>query len=170
MIGTVTAVDGSTLTVTSTAGTTYTVTVSSSTTITVDKTITLADLTAGEQVMVAGTTSNGVVTATTIRAGSSGFGPGGFDGPRQSTGLMTPPTVAANGTPRSDPRDDRPFLLGSEASMSNASSQPRVLVVDDEEHITELVAMGLGYNGFEVDARRHRSRGRWPRWSRPGPT
>ena len=28
--------------------------------------------------------------------------------------------------------------------------QPRVLVVDDEEHITELVAMGLGFNGFEV--------------------
>jgi two-component system OmpR family response regulator len=26
-----------------------------------------------------------------------------------------------------------------------------VLVVDDEEHITELVAMGLGYNGFEVE-------------------
>jgi len=30
-------------------------------------------------------------------------------------------------------------------------SQPRVLVVDDEEHITELVAMGLGYNGFDVE-------------------
>jgi two-component system OmpR family response regulator len=29
--------------------------------------------------------------------------------------------------------------------------QPRVLVVDDEEHITELVAMGLGYNGFDVE-------------------
>jgi two-component system, OmpR family, response regulator len=28
---------------------------------------------------------------------------------------------------------------------------PRVLVVDDEEHITELVAMGLSYNGFEAD-------------------
>ncbi|MEY2435910.1 MAG: two-component system, OmpR family, response regulator [Acidimicrobiaceae bacterium] len=28
--------------------------------------------------------------------------------------------------------------------------EPLVLVVDDEEHITELVAMGLGYNGFEV--------------------
>ena len=54
--------------------------------------------------------------------------------------------------------------------MSNASSQPRVLVVDDEEHITELVAMGLGYNGFEVDARRHRSRRRWPRWTRPDRT
>ncbi|HEY4377218.1 MAG TPA: response regulator transcription factor, partial [Acidimicrobiales bacterium] len=30
-------------------------------------------------------------------------------------------------------------------------SQPLVLVVDDEEHITELLAMGLGYNGFEVE-------------------
>jgi two-component system OmpR family response regulator len=29
--------------------------------------------------------------------------------------------------------------------------QPLVLVVDDEEHITELVAMGLGYNGFTVE-------------------
>jgi two-component system OmpR family response regulator len=32
-----------------------------------------------------------------------------------------------------------------------ASRLPRVLVVDDEEHITELIAMGLGYNGFEVE-------------------
>jgi two-component system, OmpR family, response regulator len=29
--------------------------------------------------------------------------------------------------------------------------QPLVLVVDDEEHITEMLAMGLGYNGFEVE-------------------
>jgi two-component system OmpR family response regulator len=28
---------------------------------------------------------------------------------------------------------------------------PRVLVVDDEDHITELLAMGLGYNGFDVE-------------------
>ena len=34
--------------------------------------------------------------------------------------------------------------------ITNART-PRVLVVDDEEHITELVAMGLGYNGFEVE-------------------
>ena len=35
--------------------------------------------------------------------------------------------------------------------MSDESStQPRVLVVDDEEHITELIAMALGFNGFEV--------------------
>jgi two-component system OmpR family response regulator len=30
-------------------------------------------------------------------------------------------------------------------------SQPLVLVVDDEEHITELLAMGLRYNGFAVE-------------------
>src|SRR2546421_1898578 len=35
--------------------------------------------------------------------------------------------------------------------MSEASRNPRVLVVDDEEHITELVAMGLSYNGFDVE-------------------
>jgi two-component system OmpR family response regulator len=32
-----------------------------------------------------------------------------------------------------------------------AATEPRVLVVDDEEHITELLAMGLGYNGFDVE-------------------
>ena len=30
-------------------------------------------------------------------------------------------------------------------------AEPRVLVVDDEEHITELVAMALGYNGFDTE-------------------
>jgi two-component system, OmpR family, response regulator len=29
--------------------------------------------------------------------------------------------------------------------------KPFVLAVDDEEHITELVAMALGFNGFDVD-------------------
>jgi two-component system OmpR family response regulator len=31
------------------------------------------------------------------------------------------------------------------------NAQAHVLVVDDEEHITELVAMGLTYNGFDVE-------------------
>jgi two-component system OmpR family response regulator len=31
------------------------------------------------------------------------------------------------------------------------SERPTVLVVDDEEHITELVSMGLSYNGYHVD-------------------
>lgn len=35
--------------------------------------------------------------------------------------------------------------------MPDDRRSPQVLVVDDEEHITELVAMGLGYNGFEVE-------------------
>ncbi len=30
-------------------------------------------------------------------------------------------------------------------------TKPFVLAVDDEEHITELIAMALGYNGFEVE-------------------
>jgi two-component system OmpR family response regulator len=32
-----------------------------------------------------------------------------------------------------------------------AEGAPRVLVVDDEEHITELLFMGLSMNGFEVE-------------------
>src|SRR3954451_18666958 len=35
--------------------------------------------------------------------------------------------------------------------MPEATRSHRVLVVDDEEHITELVSMGLTYNGFEVE-------------------
>ena len=36
--------------------------------------------------------------------------------------------------------------------MSEPQQQePFVLAVDDEEHITELLAMGLGFNGFEVE-------------------
>jgi two-component system OmpR family response regulator len=38
----------------------------------------------------------------------------------------------------------------SSATKTNGH-EPRVLVVDDEEHITELVAMALGFNGFEVE-------------------
>ena len=37
--------------------------------------------------------------------------------------------------------------------MSNENPKPYVLAVDDEEHITELIAMALGFNGFEVERR-----------------
>ncbi len=40
---------------------------------------------------------------------------------------------------------------GRMATPSTNGTQPYVLVVDDEEHISEMVAMGLGFNGFEVD-------------------
>ena len=35
--------------------------------------------------------------------------------------------------------------------MSDPTTQPTILVVDDEEHITELLSMGLGMNGFAVE-------------------
>lgn len=41
--------------------------------------------------------------------------------------------------------------MSSSSSDANGGSGPHVLVVDDEEHITELVAMGLGYQGFDVE-------------------
>ena len=34
--------------------------------------------------------------------------------------------------------------------MDPARTKPLVLTVDDEEHITELIAMALGFNGFDV--------------------
>ncbi len=41
--------------------------------------------------------------------------------------------------------------LPSGAPVNPPASDARVLVVDDEDHITELVAMALGYNGFDVE-------------------
>ena len=38
----------------------------------------------------------------------------------------------------------------SVTTMESGRTKPLVLTVDDEEHITELIAMGLGFNGFEV--------------------
>jgi two-component system OmpR family response regulator len=35
--------------------------------------------------------------------------------------------------------------------MAADRTKPLVLTVDDEEHITELLAMALGFNGFEVE-------------------
>src|SRR3954465_4252862 len=35
--------------------------------------------------------------------------------------------------------------------MDPSSPKPLVLTVDDEEHITELIAMALGFNGFDVE-------------------
>jgi len=38
-----------------------------------------------------------------------------------------------------------------EAVSTMPTTKPRIVVVDDEEHITELLSMGLTYNGFEVE-------------------
>ncbi len=36
------------------------------------------------------------------------------------------------------------------SDMETGRAKPLVLTVDDEEHITELIAMALGFNGFDV--------------------
>ena len=76
--GTVTKVDGSTITVKGSDGTTYTVSTSSSTRVAAEKTATVASLEAGDTVSVMGAkASNGAVNAARIRTGDLIGGPGG---------------------------------------------------------------------------------------------
>jgi hypothetical protein len=85
--GTVTSVDGDTITVTLADGSTVTVTTSADTTVTKTSDATVADLVAGEEIVVSGTKDDaGNVTATSITQGA-GF-PGGLGG--------TPPTQAGD--------------------------------------------------------------------------
>jgi two-component system OmpR family response regulator len=51
----------------------------------------------------------------------------------------------------SHPSESEPSGSRPPGSHPSESHPARVLVVDDEEHITEMVAMGLGYAGFEVE-------------------
>ena len=44
----------------------------------------------------------------------------------------------------------RPSPMGRVHAMVAGSAKPLVLTVDDEEHITELISMALGFNGFDV--------------------
>ena len=43
-----------------------------------------------------------------------------------------------------------PITEGARAVVHANADRIVNVAVDDEEHITELVAMGLGYNGFDV--------------------
>ena len=52
----------------------------------------------------------------------------------------------------SGPLGSRALLFTAMSSPTSAGrAKPLVLTVDDEGHITELIAMGLGFNGFEVE-------------------
>lgn len=91
--GEITAIDGSTVTVETAEGDAVTVTVDEATTVTVSSAIAVADLAEGDAVVVVGETSDGVVSALSIRAGdpdllASGLGgrPGGPGGPGQPAG------------------------------------------------------------------------------------
>ncbi|GAA1951205.1 DUF5666 domain-containing protein [Catenulispora subtropica] len=83
VVGTVTAVDGSTLTVTDSTGKQVTVDTNGQTTVTIGKTGTVSDLANGSQVTVIGTPDgSGKITARSVLSGITNFG--GFGGGRGS--------------------------------------------------------------------------------------
>jgi hypothetical protein len=97
VFGTVTKVDGNTVTVTQRDGSTATVVVPSSATISKTDSGTLADLKPGTSIVVRGTTANGTTTAQDVTIapanGAGAFGGfGGFGGGRTRTGT-TPTTT-----------------------------------------------------------------------------
>ena len=87
--GTITSVDGSTITIKKSDGTTVKVTTSDSTTVTKSSTAKVSDLSTGDTITVIGQAdSSGDVTATRISEGDAGFG--GFGGGPRPSGAPTP--------------------------------------------------------------------------------
>ncbi|MFN8172035.1 MAG: DUF5666 domain-containing protein [Candidatus Nanopelagicales bacterium] len=105
--GTIASVDGNTLTVTDSSGKTITVAVPSSATVTANQEVSLAELAAGDTVIVRGETGDdGTITATSVTEGAGGFpggGPGGgqagassqTSGGRSGGSSTTQPSAAA---------------------------------------------------------------------------
>jgi len=76
--GTITGIDGDTITLTLADGSTVKVTSSSDTTVTTSEASSVSDLAKGDTITVSGTKdSDGNVTATTVREGETGFSGGG---------------------------------------------------------------------------------------------
>jgi hypothetical protein len=96
VLGTVTKVEGNTITVTQRDGTTATVVVSSGTTVSKTVSGSLSDLTTGTSIAVRGTTADGKTTAESITvnpANGGAFPPGGgFDGANRQPGTGTAPS------------------------------------------------------------------------------
>ncbi len=85
-IGTLTAVDGNTLTITGQDGTTTSVSVPDSADVTASKKVPLSDLTVGETVIVSGEAGDdGTVTARSVSQGGGGFPGGGQGAPGQTS-------------------------------------------------------------------------------------
>jgi len=92
VFGTITKVEGNTITVTQRDGTTATVVVPTGTTITKTVSGALSDLKAGTSIAVRGTTADGKTTAesVTVNPANGAFGPGGgFGGQRGQAGAST---------------------------------------------------------------------------------
>ena len=81
---------------------------------------------------------------TTVGVVVSDMGPG-------SARPLNAPSVVPGSSLRMPPGERTTGALPSTvATVSDTAAQPTILVVDDEEHITELLSMGLGMNGFDV--------------------
>ncbi len=104
--GTISSIDGNTLTITDASGKTVTVAVPSSAMVTANHEVSLAELAAGDTVIVRGETGDdGTVTATSVTEGTGGFpggGPAGGQsggsqpsGAQSSTSATTAPSAAA---------------------------------------------------------------------------
>jgi hypothetical protein len=91
-VGTVKMVQGSTLYVTTTDGNTVKVSVPTSTTITKSVTEKVSGIKVGDTVTAIGATSNGIVKATSVRVGDTGFPGGGFRTGQGGQGGATPPS------------------------------------------------------------------------------
>jgi hypothetical protein len=90
--GTVSAVNGTTLTITDSTGKKVTVDTSPQTTVTIGKTGAVSDLATGSQVTVLGTPdSSGTITARSVVSGLTGLGFGGRGGNRTPSGTASSP-------------------------------------------------------------------------------
>lgn len=94
--GTITAIDGDTITVAAADGTSVKVSITNDTTVTVTKSLTLADLATGDTLSAMGTTAGDVVTATSVRRGD--LGRGGFGGPGGPPPGAAPGQVTSSST------------------------------------------------------------------------
>jgi hypothetical protein len=95
-IGQITDIQGSTITVSGFSGDTVTVTTNGSTTFTVMKSASFTDIKVGDTITATGDSSDGVVTATAIRIGDTGSGPGGLPGGRGFPGDPNASTQSGN--------------------------------------------------------------------------
>jgi hypothetical protein len=102
VLGTITAVKGTTITVRLASGGTATVTTSFDTKVTVTNQVTLAAIAKGDRIRATGTVSGTTIKATAVRIGDLG-GPGGFAGRRGAFDGGAPPMGAAPGDGSSAP-------------------------------------------------------------------